>query len=304
MRFSPAIKLMVSAVAVLVTAASAIAASRPAGNRGAAEYLGSYTWHSPQDWFGGFSALEIAKNGHSMTVLSDRATIARVSLRRKDGLIAAAEIKTSNALKASTGKRLTGRIADSEGLAVATDGSICISYEGLARVACQPTDSGKVSVLPRIGAFKTLPSNKSLEALAIDHRGHLFTLPEGGTADDPKRIPIWRWDGNKWSQPFSLPQDGSFLPVSADFGPDGKFYLLERSFGIFGFRSRLRRWTMADAQLDQGETLLQTAPGTHDNLEGLSVWRDDTGRLRATMVSDDNFNLLQKTELVEYALPG
>ena len=41
----------------------------------------------------------------------------------------------------------------------------------------------------------------------------------------------------------------------------------------------------------------------HDNLEGLAVWRDDSGAIRLTMISDDNFNLLQRTELVEYAVP-
>ncbi len=49
--------------------------------------------------------------------------------------------------------------------------------------------------------------------------------------------------------------------------------------------------------------LLETASGTYDNLEGVSVWRDAGGRLRATMISDDNFKFFQRTEIVEYALP-
>ena len=56
------------------------------------------------------------------------------------------------------------------------------------------------------------------------------------------------------------------------------------------------------AQSDE-EIVFETGTGTHDNLEGLSVWRDDQGRLRATMISDDNFLALQRTELVEYLLP-
>ena len=32
------------------------------------------------------------------------------------------------------------------------------------------------------------------------------------------------------------------------------------------------------------------------------VWRDDLGRIRLTMVSDDNFRFFQRTEFVEYAL--
>ena len=64
-----------------------------------------------------------------------------------------------------------------------------------------------------------------------------------------------------------------------------------------------RRWTItADGPMNE-ESLLETATGTHDNLEGVAIWRDNQGRLRATMVSDDNFFALQRTELVEYALP-
>lgn len=44
---------------------------------------------------------------------------------------------------------------------------------------------------------------------------------------------------------------------------------------------------------------MQSELGRHDNLEGLSVWRDAQG-LRLTMVSDDNFMFFQRTEFVEY----
>ena len=83
-----------------------------------------------------------------------------------------------------------------------------------------------------------------------------------------------------------------------------RLYLLERQFlGPFGFRTRLRRITLDGSDVETTETLIETDAGTHDNLEGVSVWRDDDGRLMATMVSDDNFFPLQRTEFVEYVLP-
>ena len=51
------------------------------------------------------------------------------------------------------------------------------------------------------------------------------------------------------------------------------------------------------------EVLLTTVTGTHDNLEGLTVWKDAAG-LRATMISDDNFRFFQQTQIVDYRLPG
>ncbi|MDA1155104.1 MAG: esterase-like activity of phytase family protein, partial [Proteobacteria bacterium] len=49
------------------------------------------------------------------------------------------------------------------------------------------------------------------------------------------------------------------------------------------------------------EVLLETRLRTHDNLEGISVWQDEQG-LRMTLISDDNYRALQRTEIVEYRL--
>ena len=43
-------------------------------------------------------------------------------------------------------------------------------------------------------------------------------------------------------------------------------------------------------------------PGRHQNLEGLSVWRDEGGILRLTMISDDGFKSFWSTRFVEYRL--
>ena len=91
--------------------------------------------------------------------------------------------------------------------------------------------------------------------------------------------------------------------MAADFGPDGRFYVLERDTGAIGFRSRLRRWNVTANGVTGEEILFQSRLTAHDNLEGVPVWRDGQGRLRATMVSDNNFLVLQRTELVEYLLP-
>lgn len=305
MRLRSAIKLILPLLAVAGLAAAAYAANRPADVSAAAEkarHLGSYTWKLDQPWFGGFSALKITDQGRRMTVLSDRATLVTARIQRHQDEILAIRADRADGLRASTGKALHGRVGDSEGLAVAADGAQYISFEGVARVARYPRPDGRAEVLPRPQAFRTLPLNKSLETLAIDQRGHLYTLPERAL-DKQGQIPVWRWDGQRWSRPFGLTPKGSFLPVDADFGPDGRFYLLERDLTLLGFRSQLRRFDItADGPVNE-VTLLQTRAGTHDNLEGLSIWRARDGGLRATMVSDDNFLSLQRTELVEYALP-
>ncbi len=293
----------------LIAAAATLAASRQAGTsppqRASAEQArpaGSFTWRASPEWFGGFSGLELSADGSQMVVLSDRAHLVRADIHRQNGEITKVSLRSAQHLRSSKGRRLLGRIMDSEGLALAPDGSLFISFEGLSRVVHHQTEASRARVLPRPNDFRGLPLNKSLEALAIDSRGRLYTLPENALNADGE-IPVWRWNGAHWSQPFALPRRGGFLPVGADFGPDGRFYLLERNFVFIGFRSRLRRWDITDQGAINEVTLLESSTGVHDNLEGLSVWRDTTGTLRATMVSDDNFKAIQRTELVEYTLP-
>ena len=305
-RLTIKLSLGLALVTGLAAAASAlgIGQDRPEkqGHRNAAQLVGAFTWHAEPDWFGGFSGIEVSADGREMTVLSDRATLARARLHRTGGEISAVQLQSAQHLRSSKGALLRGRIVDSEGLAVARDGSLYISFEGVSRVVHHKRDTARARVLARPKAFRKLPLNKALEALAIDARGRLYTLPENApnAAGD---IPVWRWEEGRWSQPFALPRHGGFLPVGADFGPDGRFYLLERNFVFIGFRSRIRRWDITDQGPQNETTLLETATGLHDNLEGLSVWQDGSGNLRATMISDDNFRSLQRTELVEYILP-
>ncbi|MES0825698.1 esterase-like activity of phytase family protein [Ruegeria sp. SCP11] len=288
--------------AIQLSSALLLAASAWAVEVKTATHLSSYTWRHSADWFGGFSALQVSDNGRQIVVLSDSAVLARAVIERDGDEITGVRFTGDWPVLSSKGRPMSGKAGDSEGIAVAPDGSYYISFEALHRVAWYAASDAKAVVLPRPEAFENLSDNGSLEALAIDDKGWLYTLPEKSRTKLGK-IPVYRWDGQAWSTPFVLPQRGNFLPVSADFGPDGRFYVLERSLSLIGFRTRLRRWQITEDGAEAEETLFESGTGTHDNLEGLSVWRDDQGRLRATMVSDDNFMILQRTELVEYLLP-
>lgn len=268
-----------------------------------ASFVQSYEWASlERDDFGGFSALELADDGAGFIAISDRATVWRGSLERNAGgaIIGVSLDDAPKFLHDKSGNILSTYEADSEGVAMAPDGSIYVSFEGLHRVVHYPADDGPSDPLPRPDAFREFTRNASLEALALDSTGALYTLPErSGALGRP--FPVFRFRDGAWDQPFSIPREGNWLPVGADFGPDGRFYLLERDFwGLIGFRSKVRVFTISGSTVSAGETLFETRAGRHDNLEGLSVWRDATGAIRLTMISDDNFRLLQHTEFVEY----
>jgi hypothetical protein len=266
--------------------------------------IGSFAWHMRGQDFGGFSAIELSDDGLGFTALSDKALIITGQfVRDADGVITGITAGPLLPLvKGKTKARLTDRLADAEGLALAKDGTLFVSFEARARVAVLDPDLGTVKDLPRAPAFATMPNNASLEALAIAPDGTVFTLAEHPPATGD--LPLFRFQGGVWDDSQRVPRVGRFLPVAADFGPDGRLYLLERDFrGIAGFSSRLRRFDMGPNGPTGAKEMFVTPFGLHDNLEGLSVWRDTAGRLRATMIADDNYLFVLRSQIVEYQLP-
>jgi hypothetical protein len=267
-------------------------------------FLDEFQWRMDTPRFGGFSGIELAANGLDFIALSDRGayTTGRIT-RDGDGRITDFSAAPMALLKSDTEAPLKPQRADSEGLALAADGSIYVSFEGVARVLHYPKLGGTAIGLPIDPDFKKMQENSSLEALAIGPDGAIYTLPERSGSEN-RPFPVYRFKSGTWSHDFSIPRKGSFLAVSADFGPDGRFYLLERDLrGLSGFASRLRRFDVGSNGFSAETTLLETPAGLHDNLEGLSIWRDAAGHLTATMVSDDNFTPFLRNEIVEYRLP-
>lgn len=269
-----------------------------------AGFLSSFVWTMEDDNFGGLSGIEMADDGLSFLAISDRGTWTRGTLSRDgEGRITGIEATPMRFLRGRFEAPLDPNRNDSEGLAVATDGTVYISFESVARVLRYDRIDGPAANLLTPREFSAFQTNSALEALAIAPDGTLYTLPErSGDMDRP--FPVWRYRDRKWDQPFGLRRDGGFLAVGADIGPDGRFYLLEREFhGITGFASRVRSFALSETGLSDERTEFASAVGTHDNLEGLSVWRDTGGAIRLTMISDDNFYFFQTTEIVEYRIP-
>lgn len=294
---------MLRRFAVALTAGLLLSNALPSAEaEGSLRYIGRYTWSNPDPNFGGFSGIEMSDDGNALTAVSDRGHLIRARIIRDKSLISGVESQRITPLRNPKGQPLKGARGDAEGLAIRPDGRIYISFEGFHRVWAYLDPEGPGAWLPRHPDFKFMQNNSSLEALAIDASGRLYTLPERSGAVD-KPFNVYRYDGS-WSIPFTLPRRGSFLPVGMDFGPDGKLYLLERSFSGIAFSSRIRRFSLSGNRITKEERLLVTSGGRHDNLEGISVWTDAGGDTRITLISDDNFKFFQRTELVEYALPN
>jgi hypothetical protein len=284
-------------------AAAALVLSIPGWAAQADGFVSAYRWSTDDPLFGGFSAVEIAADGTSFIALSDRGAWTEGTLQRDaDGAVVGVAAAPLARLKAGGDAPLGPERADSEGVARAPNGTIYIAFEGATRVLRYADLGGSAINLPDFAGFHDLPTNASLEALAIDEAGTLFAIAED-TRGSTGGFPVFRYDGAEWSLAGTLPRDGTFLPVAADFGPDGRLYVLERDFrGLLGFASRVRSYGAEAHGFDQGETAMQSTVGSHDNLEGLAVWQDQAGAIRLTMISDDNFKFYQRAEFVDYRL--
>lgn len=267
-----------------------------------AEWLGSFRWTAPGvPQFGGFSGLVLLPDHAGFIAVTDKGWLVEGRLQRDGDRIVGVSDTKYRPLLGRDAVPLSGFNSDAEGLARAADGTLYVSFEGFHRVYAVRPGENQTRWIERHPDFDTFQTNSGLEALAHDPQGRLITLPERSGAWE-RPFPVYRHDGTEWTQPYSLRRDGKFLPVGADTGPDDRLYLLERHFTGIAFASRVRSFAFTPDGLTDERLVLETPPGRHDNLEAISVWRDDAGRIRLTMLSDDNFRFFQRTEFVEYAL--
>lgn len=290
---------MILALALL---AGLAATARPAPPEG---WLSTTDWHGAGPLFGGFSALSVDPDGSGFVALSDHGGWVRGTLTRdaEGRITAVAAPGPVIPLRGVEGKPLGPGTTDSEGLARAADGAFYVSFEGFARVRRYADLAGPGQSLPEAREFRQMKRNSALESVCVDAGGAVYTLPEEPFVPSVT-FSVYRLAGPAWKGFGTIPKAPDFAAVDCNIGPDGRFYLLERAFhGIGGFASRLRRFTIGTEGLVDETVIFQTDIGAFDDIEGLSVWRDPTGGLRATMVVDDNFSTFFVTQIVEFRLP-
>lgn len=272
-----------------------------------ARHLSTYLWTKERDDFGGYSAITLSPDGRDFVLLSDRAHIIEGSIfRHGDRIIGvrSREIMPLNipeALYRTPDEPDKERDPDTEGLARDTQGRLYASLE-TDNIILRKSLDGRWDRLGGFADIDALPPNRGLEALCIAPDGSVLAIPEvSRNLKTPFSVYRLR-DGAGWDIALRITRSHGFVPVGADVGPDGLLYILERGFDGLGFFSRVRRFSLTGGGVEDGEPLLVTRRWQFDNLEGLAVWRAEDGAIRLTMVSDDNFNRFQTTEIVEYAL--
>jgi hypothetical protein len=166
---------------------------------------------------------------------------------------------------------------------------------------------GREIPVPR--ELKRLPSNKSLEAIAVAPPGHplagavIVVAERSGAEAEPTLGAILT--GPRPGL-FQVARPNAYDITDMAFLPGGDLLLLERWFRPFrGVAMRIRRvpgHMVAPGAMLDGPVLIEADLAQEiDNMEGLSL-HQEAGRSILTLISDDNFSMLQRSILLEFAL--
>lgn len=281
---------------------------------GALEFRGGLQLSSSDRNFGGLSAIHVRPDGAHFVAVTDKAQWLRGRIIYRDGAPAGIADAVMAPMLGPDGKPLTGRgWFDTEALAEDA-GALYVGIERAHQIVRFDFAKGglaargmPIAVPP---SFARLPANKGIECLAVAPNagplaGALIAVSERGldAAGNVRGFLI----GGKMAGEFSVSRKDDFDIVDCALTPDGDFLLLERFFSWrSGIAMRIRRVPLTalrpGAVLD-GPALIEADLGYQiDNMEGMSVHRAANGETILTLVSDDNFSLIQRTLLLQFAL--
>ena len=133
----------------------------------------------------------------------------------------------------------------------------------------------------------------------------LIAISERGL-DEAGNIKGFLLHDQRWSE-FSVKRIGDLDVTDCAVTPKGDLLILERSFSrLRGVAMRIRRVPLAAIQSGatvDGPVLIEADMNYQiDNMEGLSVHRAADGALVLTLISDDNFSMIQRTLLLQFTL--
>ncbi len=252
--------------------------------------------------FGGWSDLHVTPDGKSLSSISDEGSWLTATIDYDhDGNLAGLSNGRIGSLRGLDGKPLENKVmADAEGMALLPDGSWLVSFERHHRFWRYPTLDGTPTLIEGPTDLGQQPNNGGVEAVTaladVVNPGMLrgwIGQPAGG--------------GRYTWQTFDYAKTPDFNPTALVQLPDGSFCLLERAFDrVRGVRVRVMQFDAADVKpggaVHARELARLATPYAVDNLEGLAARKGPRGETLLWLISDDNFNPLQRNILLMFEL--
>ncbi|HTO83996.1 MAG TPA: esterase-like activity of phytase family protein [Methylomirabilota bacterium] len=262
--------------------------------------------------FGGWSDLHVSPDGKSLSSISDEGSWLTATIDYDpDGNLVGLSNGRIGSLRGLDGKPLQSKVmSDAEGVALLPDGSWLVSFERHHRFWRYPTLDGTPTPIDGPADLGKQPNNGGVEAVTALADGRIVAISEEyevkpgvlrGWIGQPAAGGRYTW------QTFEYVKTPDFNPTAIRLLPDGSFVLLERAFDpARGVRVRVMQFSAAELRPGgtvQAQQLARLAsPYAVDNLEGLSVGKGARGETLLWMISDDNFNPLQRNILLMFEL--
>jgi hypothetical protein len=264
--------------------------------------------------FGGLSGLRLDPKGERFIAVSDKGMwfTGRI-VYRGNTMTGLSDIEAAPMLGAD-GKPLAARgWYDTESIAL--DGPLV--YIGIERVNQivrfnfgQDGTRSLAEVVATPPGIRKLPNNKGLESLVVVPKGlplagTLIAISERGIDPDGNLVAFLI--GGPTPGQFSIRRTKDFDISDAVVLASGDLLILERKFSLLsGMVVRIRRIplksVMPGVTVD-GPSIFDADLGYEiDNLEGIDAHVDSDGSTVLTMVSDDNFSMIQRTLLLQFTL--
>jgi hypothetical protein len=262
--------------------------------------------------FGSWSDLHVSADGRTLTSISDEGAwlTATIDYNGEANLAGLSGARMGQ-LRGLDGKPIATKTeADAEGMARLADGSWLISFEHHHRLWRYQTLTSVPTPFDGPAGIGRQPANGGIEALTALDDGRIIAISEEyserpGTAmgwiAQPTTGGRFEW------RPFAYATIPDFRPTAIARLPDGSFAVLERAFDfVHGVRCRVMRFDAA--QLAPGATVRAeelarlASPYAVDNLEGMAAGRGPRGETLIWLISDDNFNPIQRNILLLFEL--
>jgi hypothetical protein len=281
---------------------------------GSLEYRSGLVLTSGFRGFGGLSGLRLDAKGERFISFSDHGSwfTGRIVYRGRE-MIGLEEVEAAPMLGAD-GKPITAHgWFDTESIAL--DGShVYIGLERVNQVLRFDFSKGftrsRGEVVPMPAAVLKLPNNKGLEALVFVPKGQplagtLIAISERGL--DIRGNLIAFLVGGPTPGQFSVRRTEKYDVSDAVLLSSGDLLVLERKFSwIEGVGIRIRRVALASVApgaVVDGPTIFEADLGDEiDNMEGIDAHVTPEGDTVLTLISDDNFSMIQRTLLLQFTL--
>lgn len=268
-------------------------------------FLNAWELGSDNEDFGGISALTALANGRFVGV-SDAGTLIGFGLT-SDARIDRPFIAP---LPNTQGPNATYRDRDSEGIAFDPDsGQFWVSYEANHAIRRFSRSFARSTGMVRPAEMQGWPDNKGAESFIRLTDGRFMVISESLEDDDTHQALLFSGDpvepGTDIAHFSYRPPAGYRVTDGAQL-PDGRLMILNRWVGLpNGFAAKLAVVDVGAIQRDrtiEGKVIASiSAPLLIDNMEGIALTRDGDDTI-IWLISDNNFNIFQRTLLMKFRL--